>query len=185
MPRRTRPILLVPLAAAALAVAGCSTAVAGAAHPLGAGPAPAPAAAQATDDPVAWADQVCGTLLPALRASANSPQVDYTDPGKAGDTLDQHLREVSEAAGTGLAALDRIGPAPTPHGDELVAQFRASLVALQQLDPDARKDSGARPTTPPAQANPFKLFSEDPELASAAAAAGNCTALYTAPAPAR
>jgi hypothetical protein len=186
MPRRTRPFLLVPLAAAALAVAGCSTAVAGTAYPLGAGPAPEPAAAPAaTDDPVAWADRVCGTVLPALRASADSPQVDYTNPEKASDTLDQHLREVSEAAGSGLADLDEVGPSPTPNGDQLVAQFRAGLVALQQLSPDARPGAGGSKAPPPAPINPFTLLSQDPELASAAAQAGNCAALYTPPASAR
>jgi hypothetical protein len=181
MPRRTRTIMLVPLAAAALAVAGCSTTVPGTPYPLGAGPVAVPAA---TGDTTAWVNQVCGTLLPALRASANSPKVDYTDVDKASDTLHQHLREVSDAAGSGLAELDRIRPSPTPHGDELVAQFRAGLVALQQLSPDARPGAGAAKAPTPAPLNPFTLLSEDPELAKAAAEAENCSALYTQPAPA-
>jgi hypothetical protein len=180
MPRRTRTLLLVPLAAAALAVAGCSTTVPGTPYPLGAGPVAAPAAA---GDTTAWVNQVCGTLLPALRASANSPDVDFTDVDKASDTLHQHLREVSEAAGSGLAELDRVGPSPTPHGDELVAQFRAGLVALQQLSPDTPAGAGGTRAPAPAPVNPFTLLSEDHELAAAAAQAENCSALYAQPAP--
>jgi hypothetical protein len=186
MPRRSRTVLLVPLAAAALAVAGCSTAVAGTPYPLGAGPALGAVAAPApTGDTAAWVDRVCGTVLPALRASANSPHVDYTDVDKATDTLEQHLRDVSAAAGRGLAELDRVGPSPTRHGDELVAQFRTGLLALQRLDPDAPAGAASPPAPPLAPVNPAALLAEDPELAGALAHAENCTALSTPPAPVR
>jgi hypothetical protein len=175
MPRRTHPALLVPLAAAALAVAGCSTVVPGTAYPLGAGPAPAPVdAPAATDDPIAWVDQVCGSILPALQATKNSPSTDYTDAEKTHDAYEDYKRGINDAAGQGLAELDRVGPAPTPHGDEFLAAYRASLVALQQ----SSSGSGSSAAHPPKPLNAAKLYSEDPELAAATATAKNCQVPY-------
>jgi hypothetical protein len=179
MPRALRTAALVPLVAAVLAVAGCSSTVAGTAHPLGAGPpAGAPAA---TDDPVAWADRACAAVLPALRISAESPEVSATDLDSSHEALQQHLREVAAAAGRGLAELDGVGPAPTPHGDELVAAFRGLLTGFQRLSPDAPPRTG--PPAPPAP-NPFTVLSADPALAAAVRDAQSCQA-FAAPSSTR
>ena len=146
MPRTTRKIVLVPLVAAALSVAGCSSVIPGTAAPTGAaatsgtggtagsgGTAPA-----TTDDPVAWADQVCGALLPLADAS-KAPDLDTSgDPQKLFDGLGAARGKLSDGAGSAVTALDKVGPSPTKNGDKLVENLKGTLTTLQKTTSDAK-----------------------------------------------
>lgn len=173
MPRTTRATALLPLVvAAALAFPACSAVVPGTAHPLGAGPSAA--AATATDDPVEWINRVCGAMLPLTRVSP-PPHVDYSDLDEVRKSLDQHQAALHTAAVTGLEQLDRVGPAPTPGGDQLVGQLRSSLTALQAAaTPSPSGGAPSRPGGSGAVPAPGSALVNDPELVAAAAEAENC-----------
>ena len=68
--RSTGTLLLAVFTAAAVALTGCSATITGAPAPTGGSSALAPNA-PTTTDPVAWTDQVCGSLLPFVEASAS------------------------------------------------------------------------------------------------------------------
>jgi hypothetical protein len=196
MPRTTRKLVLVPLVAAALSVAGCASTIPGTAAPAGAagsagdGGSAAPPAAAGTDDPVAWVDQVCGALIPLTEATKNPPQVTGNDPEKYIDSLSQTFEALGTAAGTGLDELNKVGPSPTPSGDKVVAQLKTTLTALQTTATDAKEGFDKIDLNDPSSLtkledtlsksdltnlpDPTKDIQADPELDAAAKQAANC-----------
>jgi hypothetical protein len=198
MPRTTRKLVLVPLVAAALSVAGCASTIPGTAAPAGAagttgdaggaGTGTAPVAG--TDDPVAWVDQVCGALIPLTEATKNPPQVTGSDPEKYIDSLSQTFEALGSAAGTGLDQLNKVGPSPTPSGDKVVGQLKTTLTALQTTANDAKEGFDKIDLNDPSSLtkleetlsksdltnlpDPTKDIEADPELDAAAKKAANC-----------
>jgi hypothetical protein len=200
MPRTPRKLVLVPLVAAALSVAGCASAIPGTAAPVGAagaaGTSDSPGtggsggAATSTDDPVAWVDQLCGALIPLTEATKNTPQVSGSDPEKYIDSLSQTFDALGKAAGTSLDDLNKIGPSPTPSGDKVVAQLKTTLTAVQTTATDAKKGLDKVNLNDPSSLgqledtltnsdlaklpDPTKDIASDPELDAAAKQAPNC-----------
>ena len=130
MPRITPPAFLLPAVAALALSGGCTTAVSGAAS------ADSVPAEQGT---VAWVDQVCGSLLPYLKAAASPPK-----PAAAPDAatlvrdIDDWLTESEKSAGTAISGMDAAGPAPIAGGDEIVDRLSSTLKTMQASYRDAR-----------------------------------------------
>jgi hypothetical protein len=196
MPRTTRKIVLVPLVAAALSIAGCSSVIPGTALPAGAsGSAAAPgssAPAATTDDPVAWVDSVCGALLPLTDAASTTPELDPSgSPDKVFDGISSYLGTVSKSAGTAIDSLNAVGPSPVAKGDDLVKQLTTTLTTFKGTADDLKKSIDKVDVNDPSSLSeltttlggldslqnlpdPSKDLSTDPELEAAAQKAPNC-----------
>jgi hypothetical protein len=197
MLRTPRKLVLVPIVAAAMSIAGCASTIPGTAAPAGAAgaaassdPAGTGGAAATTDDPVAWVDQLCGALIPLTEATKNTPQVSGNDPQKYIDSLSQTFEALGKAAGTSLDDLNKIGPSPTPSGDKVVAQLKTTLTAVQTTATDAKEGLDKVDLNDPSSLgqledtltnsdlanlpDPTKDIASDPELDAAAKKAANC-----------
>ena len=130
MPRITPPAFLLPAVAALALSGGCTTSVSGAAS------ADSAPAEQGT---VAWVDQICGSLLPYVKAAAAPPK-----PAAAPDAatlvrdIDNWLSESEKSAGTAISGMAAAGPAPIAGGDEIVGRLSSTLKTMQASYRDAR-----------------------------------------------
>jgi hypothetical protein len=197
MPRSPRKLVLVPLVAAALSVAGCSSVIPGTAAPAGAGGASgsagggaASSAPAGTDDPVAWVDQVCGALVPLVDATKTPPDFNSSDPDKLLEGLSKTFDSLSTGAGSALDGLNKVGPSPTPNGDKVVEQLKTTLTALQKTSSDAKQGIDKINLNDPSSLgelektlsssdlenlpDPTKDLQSDPELEAASKQAPNC-----------
>ncbi|HLU59475.1 MAG TPA: hypothetical protein VKZ81_28780 [Pseudonocardia sp.] len=130
MPRSTPPALVLPAVVALALSGGCTTSVQGSAS------ADSAAVEQVA---VAWVDQICGSLLPYVKAAISPPK-----PAAAPDaaTLVRELRdwlsESERSAGSAIDGMEAAGPAPVDGGDEVVRKLRSSLETMQASFRDAR-----------------------------------------------
>ena len=130
MPRITPSTLLLPAVAALALSGGCTTSVSGAAS------ADSAAVEQGA---VAWVDQICGSLLPYVKAAVSPP-----NPAAARDAaslvrdINDWLTESEESAGSAISGMTAAGPAPIAGGDEVVQRLRSSLETMQASFRDAR-----------------------------------------------
>ncbi|GAA0943919.1 hypothetical protein GCM10009559_41000 [Pseudonocardia zijingensis] len=130
MPRITPSVLVLPAVAALVLSAGCTTSVSGAAR------ADSEAATQGA---VEWVDQICGSLLPYLKAAGSPPK-----PGEAPDAqtlvrnISGYLTETEESASSAIDGMTAAGPAPVAGGDEIVGRLRSTLETMQASLRDAR-----------------------------------------------
>jgi len=191
---RSTRTLLAAIAVATVALTGCSATVTGAPAPTGGSSALAPNA-PTTTDPVAWTDQVCGSLLPFVGASTTGPQFDQSNPGAEAKSLSDYLGNVVSAIDEGLVGLDAAGPAPVADGDAFVAKlkdaltivrssFEKSKTAIDKVDPNNITELA---TALPELLAPLQDLSKlqdpttglkaNPELKAAAAKAANCQKL--------
>jgi hypothetical protein len=154
MPRTTRKLLLVPLVAAALSVAGCASVIPGTATPTGAGGAAGTTGsggtAASTDDPVAWVDQVCGALLPFIETASQEPPLNNSsDPDELVKGLSTYLGKASDAAGTAIDGMKAAGPSPIDQGDELVSGLTDALSTFQTTFGGVKTDIDKLDTSDP------------------------------------
>ena len=199
MTRTTRSVLLVPLVAAALFGAGCSTVVEGTAAPAGAGQAdPAAPPAAGTDDPVVWVDSVCGALLPFIQTASVQPELNTSgSPDELVQGLSDYLGQASAAAGSAIEGMRAAGPSPVEQGDELVTGLTEALTTFQttfdstktRLDAVDTSDPAALATALPEAIAPLQDLANVPdptdqlqsnsELDAAAEQAPNCQQIET------
>jgi hypothetical protein len=133
MPRITPPALLLPAVAALVLSGGCTTAVPGTAS------AESAAAAQGTGDATAWVDQVCGSLLPFMRAASTPPQPGAaSNPTALVQNISDYLSEIENSVGTAISGMAAAGPAPVAGGDEIVEGLTSTLETMQTTLRDAR-----------------------------------------------
>jgi hypothetical protein len=133
MPRTTPPALLLPAVAALVLSGGCTTTVQGAAS---ANSAPV---AQGSGDAVAWVDQICGSLLPFVRAAGSPPQpTEASNPAALVQSLSDYVTETEETAGSAITGMDAAGPAPVAGGDEIIARMSGTLETMQTSLRDVR-----------------------------------------------
>lgn len=133
MPRTTPSALILPAVAALVLSAGCTTTVPGAAS------AGSAAAAQGSGDAVAWVDQICGSLLPFVRAAASPPQPsEARDPATLVRQISDYLGEAEDTAGSAISGMEAAGPAPVAGGDEVVDRLTSTLETFQTSFRDAR-----------------------------------------------
>jgi hypothetical protein len=156
MLRTPRKLVLVPLVAAALSVAGCATAIPGTAAPAGAagaaGTSGGTSAPAGTDDPVAWVDQVCGALLPFIEtASTEPPLSNSSDPEQLVKGLSTYLGKASDAAGSAIDGMKAAGPSPIDQGDELVSGLTEALTTFKNTFGDVKTDIDKIDTSDPVQ----------------------------------
>jgi hypothetical protein len=187
MPRITPPTLLLPVVAALALSGGCTTTVPGAAS------ADSPAAAQGTGDTVAWVDQICGSLLPFVRAAGTPPQPsEAQNPAALVEQISGYLGEAEDAAGSAISGMSTAGPAPVAGGDEIVEGLSSTLETFQTSFRDARtriervdvNDRQALLSEVPAAVssleqlanlpNPMAGLQSSPELEQAGQQAANC-----------
>jgi hypothetical protein len=122
-----RPVLLL---AACVLLAGCSGA--GGGPPPDVDPAPSPEA-------VAWADAVCGALVPFVDAAGRSPQLDpAADPAALVRGVSGYLERTQVAVESAIGGMAAAGPSPVAGGDEVVRRLTASLTAFRTSFQDAR-----------------------------------------------
>ncbi|HYH29208.1 MAG TPA: hypothetical protein VD903_02390 [Pseudonocardia sp.] len=134
MPRTTPSALIIPAVAVMALGTGCTTTVPGSASADG----PAPAA-ESTGDPVAWTDEVCGSLLPFVRTAASPPvPSESPDPASLVSDITDYLGEVEDAAGSAVTGMEAAGPSPVAGGDEVVDRLSETLTTLQTTFRDAR-----------------------------------------------
>jgi hypothetical protein len=192
--RSSGNLLLAAVAVATVALTGCSTTVVGAPAPDG-GSAALASNASTTTDPVAWTDQVCGSLLPFVGASTAQPQFNQSNPGAAVKAISDYLGTAVSAIDQALAGLNAAGPAPVADGDKFVAKlkdalttvrssFETSKTAIDKVDPNNITELV---TTLPEVLAPLQALSQlqdpttglkaNPELKAAAAKAPNCQKL--------
>jgi hypothetical protein len=189
--RSTGTLLLTAIAAATVALTGCSATITGAPAPTGGSSALAPNAPMTTD-PVAWTDQVCGSLLPFVEASTTEPQFDQSNPSAAVKALSDYLGKAVSTIDQALTGLDAAGPAPVADGDAIVAKLKTTLTtvrgsfdkaktAIDKVDPNNITELA---TALPEALAPLQDLSQlqdpttdlktNPELEAAAAKAPNC-----------
>lgn len=189
-----RSALLVSL----LLATACTTTVTGGAVPMGdAAPSSATMAppVPTSDGAVAWADDVCGALLPLADALSTPPKVGSSDPEALGEGFGRYFDDGVAALDASLAGLAAVGPSPVDGGDEIVTGLtgtltttRTSLAAAKtRLDAIDPADPSELVTSLPALLEPLEAFSdlsdpatalsENPALDRAAEQAPNCRAL--------
>jgi hypothetical protein len=130
MPRITPPVLLLPAVAALALSGGCTTSVSGAASVDSA------AAEQGT---VAWVDQICGSLLPYVKAAVSPPKpAEAPDAATLVRDIDNWLSDYEKGAGSAISGMAAAGPAPISGGDEIVDRMSSTLETMQASLRDAR-----------------------------------------------
>jgi hypothetical protein len=133
MPRTTPPALLLPAVVALVLSGGCTTTVPGAAS------ANSAATAQGTGDAVAWVDQICGSLLPFVRAAGKPPEPSAAPtPTALVRDISGYLSETEDSAGSAITGMAAAGPAPVAGGDEIVDRLSSTLETIQTSSRDAR-----------------------------------------------
>lgn len=192
--RSARTPLLAAVTAVAVVVSGCSTAVTGTPAPAGGAPVAGSAAAatSAAADPVAWTNQVCGSLLPFVKTVTTQPQISQSDPAAAVKAFSDYLGTSITAIDESQASLDAVGPAPVAGGEAIVTRLKDTLITVKtsfskskgiidKVDPnDVRQLSTALPEAlAPLQdlstlKNPLEDLKIDPTLDAAANKAPNC-----------
>ncbi len=189
-----RRLFSAAVIATAVVLAGCSTTVTGSPAPTGAGTDSGGTAASTTD-PVAWADKVCGSLLPLQHTLSTAPQVEQSDPTATVKALSDFLGRSEAAIDQAASALDAAGASPVPGGDDVVTKIKATLATVRTSFDQAKtaidKIDPSDPTTlitalPQAVAplqelsklkDPSTDLKSSPEFDAAAAKAPNCQAL--------
>jgi hypothetical protein len=130
MPRITPPALLLPAVAALALSGGCTTSVSGAAA------ADSAAVEQGT---VAWVDQICGSLLPYVKAAVSPPKpAEAPDAATLVRDVNNWLSEYEQGAGSAISGMAAAGPAPIAGGDEIVSRLSGTLATMQASLRDAR-----------------------------------------------
>lgn len=130
MPRINPSALVLPAVAALALSGGCTTSVSGAAS---AGSAPAEQGA------VAWVDQICGSLLPYVKAAVSPPKpAEAPDAATLVRDINNWLSESEESAGAAITGMAAAGPAPITGGDEIVRRLSSNLETMQASFRDAR-----------------------------------------------
>lgn len=205
MSRATRKLVIVPFLAAALLGAGCSSTVAGNPAPAGGAPAPAggDAGAASTDDPVAWADQVCGAMLDFVTATGQQPDIDPSaQPDEVLQGLSEYLGAASTAAGTTAESVRAAGPAPVDNGEDIANQLVETFTTIETTfegvqtnieNIDASDPTALSTELPEAFAefenlssqlgDPTSDLNSNPELNAAAEQAPNCQQIEQATQP--
>ena len=192
----SRTALLTALAAAALALTGCSTSVTG--SPVGANSdAAGTSPLQPTPDPVVWMDRVCGSLLPLQQTLKTVPQNTGDNATATAASISAFLGRSETALDTTLTDLDAAGPSPVAGGDAAVGKLEAALTtvrasivhmktALDNIDPtNAFEVASTLPTVFVSLADLVKIqdsttdLRNNPTLQAAAAQAPNCQSLRT------
>ena len=192
----SRTALLTALAAAALALTGCSTSVTG--SPVGANSdAAGTAALQPTPDPVVWMDRVCGSLLPLQQTLKTVPQNTGDNATATAASISAFLGRSETALATTLTDLDAAGPSPVAGGDAAVGKLESALTtvrtsivrtktALDNIDPtNAIEVASTLPTVFVSLADLVKIqdstndLHNNAALQAAAAQAPNCQSLRT------
>ena len=192
----SRTALLTALAAAALALTGCSTSVTG--SPVGANSdATGTAALQPTPDPVVWMDRVCGSLLPLQQTLKTVPQNTGDNATATAASISAFLGRSATALATTLTDLDAAGPSPVAGGDAAVGKLESALTtvrtsivrtktALDNIDPtNAIEVASTLPTVFVSLADLVKIqdstndLRNNAALQAAAAQAPNCQSLRT------
>jgi hypothetical protein len=187
MARSIASALLLPAAAALVLATGCTTTVPGTASADGAAPP------QDGGDAVAWVDEVCGSLLPFVRAASSPPEPQQArDPASLVRSISDYLSEAEDAAGAAISGMDAAGPAPVASGDEVVERLSGTLETFRTSfrdvrTPIARVDVNDRQAllaeVPAAVAeleqlatmpNPMADLQASPELDRAAQEAASC-----------
>lgn len=130
MPRITPPALLLPAVAALALTGGCTTSVSGAAAADG---------AAVEQGAVAWVDQICGSLLPYVKAAGSPPKpAEAPDAATLVRDLNDYLSRSEESAGSAISGMEAAGPAPVDGGDEIVGRLTSTLETMQASLRDAR-----------------------------------------------
>jgi hypothetical protein len=128
MPRITSPVLLLPAIAVLVLSGGCTTAVTGAAT-----------ADTAEQGAVAWVDQICGSLLPYVKAAVTPPKpAEAPDAATLVRDINNWLSVSEESAETAISGMAAAGPAPIAGGDEIVRRLSSNLETMQASFRDAR-----------------------------------------------
>jgi len=189
-----RTALLTALAAAALALTGCSTSTTG--SPVGAAAnGTGTTALPATSDPVVWMNRVCGSLLPFQQTLKTAPPNIDDDPTATVTSISAFLGRNETAIDTSLADLDAAGPSPVAGGDAAITKLKSALTtirtalnrmkaAVDNIDPtNAVEVASILPTVLVSLAETVKIqhsatdLRDNPALQAAAARASNCQSL--------
>ncbi|GAA5127918.1 hypothetical protein [Pseudonocardia adelaidensis] len=130
MPRTTPPALLLPAVAALVLSGGCTTSVSGAASANG---------AAVEQGAVAWVDQICGSLLPYVKAAGSPPKpAEAPDAATLVKNINDYLSKSEESAGSAISGMAAAGPAPVAGGDEVVGRLTSTLETMRASLRDAR-----------------------------------------------
>lgn len=127
MPRTTPSALILSAIAVVASGSGCTTTVPGSAAADSAA-----VAAQGSGDAVAWVDQVCGSLLPFMRAAGSPPNLsEARDRASLVQDVTDYLGEAEDAAEAGVSGMADAGPSPVAGGDQIVDQLSGTLSTFQ------------------------------------------------------
>lgn len=160
-PRRGRIRLRLSaalVAAAGLALAGCTQS----AEPVAPEPPAQPAPATEVDPAaITWTGSVCSALAPVVQTLGAPPTSGFADPAAAKQAYLGYIDRALGAAEQAARQVDEAGAAPVPGGDELTQDVQSRLTDLRQDLMQAKAQvEGADPADPVA-------------FGGAAAAAGN------------
>jgi hypothetical protein len=148
MPRITPPALLLPAVAVLALSGGCTTSVSGAAA------ADSAAAGQGT---VAWVDQICGSLLPYVKAAVSPPKpAEAPDPATLVRDIDNWLSVSEEGAASAISGT-RIERVDIKNRQELQREVPAAVDSVRRL-----------------ANSPMADLQRSPELAQAGKEAAGC-----------
>jgi hypothetical protein len=197
MHRTPRTALAIGAVVTALLLgAGCTTQVAGTPGPTTAA-APPPAGA-AGGDPVAWMDEVCTALLPAVDTMSKRPALASSDPAATVKGIATFLDESSTAVDGAITGMAAAGPSPIAGGDQAVTALTETLTTFRDTAREAKTKIDAIDTSDPRELvtalpqaveplrklanlpNPAGELESNPELDRAAAQAQACQKVQSA-----
>ena len=127
-----RRSLVATAAAAALALAGCTTG-----GNSGASPTPS-ASGAATPEAVAYMDKVCGAASEFAKIEKTAPKLDAADSTKVKADMAAYMGQLADAFTKSAEGLKNVGPSPVAGGEEAVTKMAETFTSLGTVFADAK-----------------------------------------------
>ncbi|HUQ54321.1 hypothetical protein [Lentzea sp.] len=127
-----RRSLVATAAAAAFALAGCTTG-----GNSGASPTPS-ASGAATPEAVAYMDKVCGAASEFAKIEKTAPKLDAADSTKVKADMAAYMGQLADAFTKSAEGLKNVGPSPVAGGEEAVTKMAETFTSLGTVFADAK-----------------------------------------------
>jgi hypothetical protein len=101
-------------------------------------------------DPVAWADDVCGSFMPAMKKLAKRPKISYRSPQSMQRDLSSMLDNGIDGIDGMIRGLREAGDPPVDDGRRWVGQMRDALGKARKIFLKARSTIDSADTRKPA-----------------------------------
>jgi hypothetical protein len=127
-----RRSLVATAAAAALALAGCTTG-----GNSGTSPTPSTSGA-ATPEAVAYMDKVCAAASEFAKIEKTAPKLDAADSAKVKADMAAYMGQLADAFTKSAEGLGKVGPSPVAGGEAAVTKMAETFTSLGTVFADAK-----------------------------------------------